>query len=93
MVYQGVWLGSLLFLIYINDLNNAIAHSLVHHFADDANITFSHKALEKFNKFLNHDLSQLFQWLRPNRISQNASKFIIAFISTKLFHFRKKKIT
>ena len=70
-VLQGSVLGLLLFLIYINDLNEAISHSIIHHFADDTNILFSH---EKINKYINHDLSQIVQWLRANRISLNASK-------------------
>ena len=35
---HGFVLGSLLFLIYINDLNELISHSLIHHFADDTDI-------------------------------------------------------
>ena len=73
-VPQGSVLGPLLFLIYINDLNEAISHSIIHHFADDTNILFSHKSLKKINKCINHDLSQIVQWLRANRISLNASK-------------------
>ena len=34
-VPQGSMLGPTLFLLYINDLNQAIVHSKVHHFADD----------------------------------------------------------
>ena len=53
---QGSILDTLLFLIYINDLNNTIVHSMVHDFAEDTNITFSHESLKKVNKFLSNDL-------------------------------------
>ena len=83
---QGSVLGPLLFLIYINNLNEAISHSIIHHFADDTNILFSHKSLKKINKYINHDLSQIVQWLRANRISLNASK-------TEIILFRPKTKT
>ena len=85
---QGSVLGPLLFLIYINNLNEAISHSIIHHFADDTNILFSQKSLKKINKYINHDLSQIVQWLRANRISLNASK-----IETILFRPKTKTIT
>ena len=37
---HGSTLGSLLFLIYINDLTNALEKSLVYHFADDNKLKF-----------------------------------------------------
>ena len=84
----GSILGPRLFLIYTNDLNNAIAHSIVHHFVYDTNITFLHKSLKKVNKFINHDLSLLVQWLQANKISLNNSKTEI-----NLFRTKNKKIT
>ena len=85
---QGSILGAILFLIYTNDLNNTIAHSMVHRFGDDANITFSYKSLKNVNKFLNHDLSLLVQWVRANRTSLNSNKTEIT-----LFQAKNKKIT
>ena len=46
-VPQDSVLGPLLFLIYINDLNEAIEHLIIHHFADDTNILYSNKSFKK----------------------------------------------
>ena len=82
-VPQGSILGPLLFLVYINDLHEAVTHSLIHHFVNDSNILYCSKSLKKINKYINHDLSQIRQWLRANRISINANK-------TELIIFRPK---
>ena len=37
-ISMGSVLGPLLFLLYINDLNQAIKFCKVHHFADDTNL-------------------------------------------------------
>ena len=72
-VPQGSVLGPLLFWT-LNDLHEAVIHSLIHHFADDTNILYCRKSLKKINKYIYHDLSQTVQWLRANLISPNANK-------------------
>ena len=37
-IHQGSVLGPVLFLLYINDLNQAMKFYKVHHFADDTNL-------------------------------------------------------
>ena len=72
-----------MFLVYVNDLHEAVRHSLIHHFADDTNILYRGKSLKKINKYINHDLSQIVQWLRANIISLNASKPELIIFRTK----------
>ena len=83
-VPKGSVLGPILFLLYINDLNQAIVHSKVHHFADDTNFLYASHSLKKLNKTINFDLSNLVQWLRANKISLNVNK-------TELVIFRSPK--
>ena len=78
-VPQGSILGPLLFLIYINDMHRSVKYSIVHHFADDTNLLYSHKNPKLLRKHMNEDLKLLFNWLCANRLSLNVSKteFII----------------
>ena len=52
-------LGPLLFLIYINDLHNAILYSQSYHFADDTNLLNISDSAKKVQKQLNIDLQLL----------------------------------
>ena len=83
-VPQGSVLGPLLFLIYINDLHQAIKFCKTRHFADDTNLLINNSSLKQIKKDLNYDLRQLCNWLKANKISLNCSK-------TELIIFRNPK--
>ena len=73
-VPQGSVLGPLLFLLYINDLCNALIFCNTSLFADDISIIYSHFSLKKIEKSINIDLKRLFKWLCANKISLNVAK-------------------
>ncbi len=79
---QGSVLGPLLFLIYINDIHNAIRYSTSYLFADDTNLLHINKNLAKLQNEMNADLNNLCSWLLANKISLNKTK-------TELIYFKK----
>ena len=80
-------LWPLLFLIHINDLNNAVEFTDVHHFAHDTNILCSSKSLKHINK-KKSILISIIIWLRTNKILLNADQTELVLIRSK-----NKKIT
>ena len=54
------------------------------HFADDTNLLYLGKSIEKLNKLVNYDLKDLLHWLNANKISLNVKK-------TELVIFKSKR--
>ena len=86
-VPQGSVLGPLLFLIYINDLPNALVYSDAFIFADDTALLYSDKNLKRIRKRINIDLKLLVHWLHANKIGLNVDK-----TEAILFRSAKKKV-
>ena len=62
-VSQAFILGPLPFLLYINDLNQAIKFCKVHYFADHTSLLYLDKSIKKLNKPVDFDLKYLVYWL------------------------------
>ena len=84
-VPQGSVLGPLLFLIYINDLPAALEKLTTIMFADDTNLVVKGKNLKELEITLNHELQNLSDYFKANKLKLNADK-------TKLVCFRKKSV-
>ena len=67
-VPQGSILGPLLFLLYVNDMPQAIKCDLLL-YADDSVLIFSHKDIDVINKQLNEDFNSLCDWFVDNKLS------------------------
>ena len=73
-VPQGSCLGPLLFLIYINDLPEAVQGASVTMYADDTTLSHQSHDLTQLNEAINSDLSKLETWLQGNKLSLNVAK-------------------
>ena len=75
--------GPLLFLLYINNLNQAIKYCKVCHFADDTNLSCLANSIKKLNKLVNADLKHLVNWLNAYKISLNLKKTEMVIFKSK----------
>ena len=73
-VFQASAQGLLLFLLYMNNFNQAIKFCKFHHLADDNNLLCLSNFIKKLNKLVNDDLRHLVNWLNTNQISLNVKK-------------------
>jgi hypothetical protein len=70
---QGSILGSLLYLIYVNDIGNSCEGDILS-FADDTTLYMSNSNLNKLFSDVNIQINNLFQWFCANKLSLNANK-------------------
>ena len=69
--------GPLLFLIYVNDLQESsdkLKHFL---FDDDTNAVYADKNLKSLESTVNQELCKLFDWLTANKLKLNIKKQIL----------------
>ncbi len=86
-VPQGSILGPLFFILYINDLPNALELSKSYLFADDTSIYYSNSDIKQLEFVLNSELRKLDIWMKSNKLSVNISK-----TNYIIFRPRQKKI-
>ena len=70
---QGLVLGLFLFLLYINDIQNASSYKLTQ-FADDTLLYMSSKNIASLEHEVNHSLMKVQRWIDSNKLTINLSK-------------------
>jgi hypothetical protein len=83
-VPQGSILGPLLFLLYINDIENCSNIVSMILFADDTNIYHSHTCLKTLNDIMQIEINKIADWLIVNKLTINIKK-------TKFILFKSPK--
>ena len=73
-VPQGSFLGPLLFLIYINDVQECSKKLKLFLFADDTNVLYDDKNLRSLELIVNQELCKLYDWLTANKLTLNIKK-------------------
>ena len=83
---QGSIIGSLLFLLYINDPLNSSNVFVPIVFADNTNLFFEHSNIKTLFRTVNDEMIKINQWFPANKLSLNEEK-----TKFSLFHKSGKK--
>ena len=73
-VPQGSILGSVLFLLYINDIKISSKILKFFLFADDTSTLLINKKVEEIEKAYNEELKHVSEWLNANKLSLHVGK-------------------
>ena len=82
-VPQGSILGPLLFLVFINDLNQVIKLCGTSMYADDIVVFYFANDIDDLRLSLQYDMQTIAYWMRENRLSLNVSKTKLKLVGSK----------
>ena len=82
-VPQGSILGPMLFLIYINDLENALDNCDIKLYADDTVLYSTSVDEAEANTNIRNDMKLLFEWCNTNKLTVNIKKTKLMLFGTK----------
>ena len=94
-VPQGSILGPLLFLLYVNDMSQAVKCDLLL-YADDSCLVFEGKNINEIENRLNNDFNMLCDWFVDNKLSihfgEDKTKSIVFGTNRKMKNIRELEI-